>query len=909
MDDTSKTQPIPFPFGGIDYFDAYSDGNPLGDGSTLPVTQNCLNVRGVDMTTSRRRGSGRSGTNKYNPFPVSGQPIQELAAFISSRPDPSVSSGQLLMNGIDVNTGDRGFDLFSPSLQSYKVDRSLPSTIQLFCNCWDTTSPAGHFYQSGTDTSTNQFFLQRVTSSGQVLWQIHFGTSTGTPFIPLGICIAFTSAIAVAVHSSNGFYEVWYFNTSDGSRAGLVNPILSSNPSPPSGTGACGTIAQTYNSISFVGNITTSRLAICESGGLRLVNFATLATVTTITPATSGFGTGTLVSSWRVISDNNIVFYWCLQLNNSGIFNYVFSIPISGTGANTITHVVGISSVLGNGADVAYNHAPADDPGTPVVWVVFSTTSGATKGLYRRDATLGSVASQDNPFGNTFTATMLQPTPAGGLILLAITASNPNIVVAQAMAAGTPLAQESQLNVVWQDNTDNYPFLGSFPSIYASVNFSNSSANPAAFYNAYTYLAVAGGNVYEFTTDAYYQVAGGTGLSTTAPVIFSAQQGNSLYFADGVSALAYDGLADTVGAWTASAGSLPVDDNSNTPRLICLWRNRIVLAGLPNDASNWFMSAVGDATNFDYAPAGGPFQTQAVAGNNSIAGEVGDVINALIPFNDDKLIFGGNHSIWQMTGDPMAGGQLDLISNITGMPFGKPWCIDPSQNIYFIGSRGGVFRMVPGSQPVRISTRTIDAALEYLDYTKIIVRMAWDDLEQGLHLYLSPSTPGTGVVHFWYDSRNQSWWPDQFGNSLYNPLAICVLEGNVPLDRVILLGGMDGRIRKYDQTVFTDDGTSIANNALLGPFYNVYLTEIQLTLSTTSSPVTVQVQVGQDAPTAIAAAFKWSGTFSIPGRNRSQNPMIYGNVMYINIMGTGNMIIEQIIARMKPGTQNRQRIF
>lgn len=909
MADTSKSQPIPFPFGGIDYFDAYSDGNPLGDGSSLPVTQGCLNVRGVDMTTSRRRGSGRSGLTKYLPFtPGAASPIQELAAFISSRPDPSVSSGQLALNAFDANTGAKGFDIFDSKMQSYKADRSLPSTIQFFQICWDVTTPAGNFYQVGIDSAAAQFFLQKVSSSGVIQWQIHFGSTAGTPNIPLGICVAFTIAVAVAVKSSNGFYEVWYFKTADGTAVDAVNPILSSNPSPPAGTGACGTITQSYNSIAFVGNNTTSRFAICETAGLRIVNPGTLSTVTTVAVAA-----GTLLQSWRVISDtslasSNNVFYWAVQINSGGILNYVYSIPITGGSANTITHQSGISATLGNGADVAYNPAPADAPSTPVVWVVFSTTSSGTAGLYRMSPALNTIASQVNPFGNTSVATVILATPAGGLLMFQQSNSPGNRLTCFEMIAGTPLVA-TQINVFWQDNTTGWPAAGTLMPIYASVNFTVSPASPAAFYNAYTYLSVSGGNVYEFTSDSAWQVSNSGPLSSTAAVIFSAQQGNFLYFADGVSELYYDGLQDKILAWTASAGSLPVDNNNNTPRLICLWRNRIVLAGLPNDSSNWFMSAVGDATNFDYAPAGGPFQTQAVAGNNSIAGQVGDVINALIPFDDDKLIFGGNRSIWQMTGDPMAGGQLDLISGITGMPFGKPWCIDPAQNIYFVGSRGGVFVMVPGSQPVRISTKTIDAVLEYLDYTKIIVRLAWDDLEQGLHLFLSPITPASGVTHYWYDARNQSWWPDQFGSSNQNPLAICVLDGSVPSDRVILLGGMDGTIRKYDPTVSQDDGIVISNQVFLGPFYNVYIQEIQLTLAVNSLPVTVRVKQGPDAQTAIAAPYSWQGTFSTPGRNRSQNPMIYGNVVYFNVIGTGQMAIEQIIVRMKPGTQSRQRIF
>ena len=48
----------------------------------------------------------------------------------------------------------------------------------------------------------------------------------------------------------------------------------------------------------------------------------------------------------------------------------------------------------------------------------------------------------------------------------------------------------------------------------------------------------------------------------------------------GLFSISYNPATDTVDDWTASAGTLPADGDSNTPRLICNWRNRIVLSGL-----------------------------------------------------------------------------------------------------------------------------------------------------------------------------------------------------------------------------------------------------------------------------------------------------------------------------------------
>src|SRR6202020_709199 len=95
--------------------------------------------------------------------------------------------------------------------------------------------------------------------------------------------------------------------------------------------------------------------------------------------------------------------------------------------------------------------------------------------------------------------------------------------------------------------------------------------------------------------------------------------------------------------------------------------------------------------------------TAAVAGNNSTVGVVGDVVTALIPYSDDLLIFGGDHTIYIMTGDPAAGGQIDLVSDAIGMAFGIPWCKDPYGTVYFFSNRTGIYTLVPGQAPVRIS--------------------------------------------------------------------------------------------------------------------------------------------------------------------------------------------------------------
>lgn len=370
-------------------------------------------------------------------------------------------------------------------------------------------------------------------------------------------------------------------------------------------------------------------------------------------------------------------------------------------------------------------------------------------------------------------------------------------------------------------------------------------------------IAVCDGIVKKFTSAGVTALTTATAsLSTTAPVIFSTQFfGGDIYFADGVNAKLYDQSADDVATWTASAGSLP-KSGDNYPRLIETWRGRIVQSGIKSDPHNWFMSAVGDATDWDYAPAT-ETETQAVAGNNAAAGQPPDTINCIIPYSDDVLLFGCDHSIWQLSGDPQAGGRLDLVSDVTGMAFGRPWCKSPEGNIYFYGSRGGVFVMAPSQTPQRLSAGRIEERLNHVDLNKTIVRLVWNDRELGVHVFLTrlDSMPSE---HWFYDTRNDSWWRDRFTTVSMNPVAVHVMDGDDPADRTILIGSENGYIRKLNPDVFTDDGDAIESYVLLGPLQldngNIpfVISEVQGFLTASSANVDYVFYMGDSAESVAA---------------------------------------------------------
>ena len=419
-----------------------------------------------------------------------------------------------------------------------------------------------------------------------------------------------------------------------------------------------------------------------------------------------------------------------------------------------------------------------------------------------------------------------------------------------------------------------------------------------------TKISVCNGTVQSFTTSAFTTVTNGTtALSASAPVIYSAVLFDKMFFADGASEKYYDSTG--MNAWTLTDGTFP-SNGSHRPRLIEMWRARIVMSGLKGDDHNYFMSRMEDALDYDYNPT--PTDVQmAVAGNNSDAGLVGDIINTMIPYDDDTLIFGCDHSIWQMSGDPAEGGRVDEISDITGMSFGRPWTKSYDGAIYFFGSRGGIYRMMLGQKPERLSSERLEEKLDTVNLDTSLVRLVYDDKTQGIHIFITPLDGTTASTHYFYDIRKDAFWPDKFANAQHNPVAVHLLDGDASTDRRVLLGGFDGRIRYIDYSSKSDDASAIESYVYLGPLMleesrRIQLRELIGVLDVSSDKVDYIVYSADAAEAAFSQnQQQFSGTWGA-GRNWSDSRRASGHALQIKV---GNSVFnstwsyETILAHLK----------
>ena len=306
-------------------------------------------------------------------------------------------------------------------------------------------------------------------------------------------------------------------------------------------------------------------------------------------------------------------------------------------------------------------------------------------------------------------------------------------------------------------------------------------------------------------------------IDSNAQYVDSAVLFGKIFLLDGKDLWVYDPIESTLELYE------PTSPGKFLPRckLLASWRGRLVGARPADNGHNWFMTKLGDPFNCDLAPFT-ITEADAILGSDSRAGLSPDIITALIPYNDDLLIFGGDHSIHRMTGDPAEQGQFHLISDITGIAFGRAWAKDPEGIIYFFGSKGGVFRMLPGGLPQRMTLNRIERRLADIDLTTYRIEMAWSYEEDGLRLAVVPyGNGGTHVEHYFWERKTDAWMVDEYGKvgtTGVQPACLHVIDGDLPADRKLLFGCEDGRIRYYDRTAYADDTEPINSFVLMGPF-------------------------------------------------------------------------------------------
>lgn len=251
-------------------------------------------------------------------------------------------------------------------------------------------------------------------------------------------------------------------------------------------------------------------------------------------------------------------------------------------------------------------------------------------------------------------------------------------------------------------------------------------------------------------------------------------------------------------------------------RLICTYRDRIVLAGQDSAPHLFYMSRRGDPEDWDYSQLAYGDTDSAIAAQVSTAGDIGKPIKALCPVGDDYLIIGCDRELWVMRGDIASGGSLTNLSRLAGIVGPRAWCLSDTNYLYFI-STDGLWRLAPGATtyPENLSTNLVPQELWRLDAGRYDVLLSYDAKVRSVWIFAYDRDGGNHVSYL-YSVDSESFWPIRMPSDAY-PVSATIGPAGSQYDGWTVFGCTDGSLRTFDIRAGADATGLFESRVLLGP--------------------------------------------------------------------------------------------
>lgn len=422
-------------------------------------------------------------------------------------------------------------------------------------------------------------------------------------------------------------------------------------------------------------------------------------------------------------------------------------------------------------------------------------------------------------------------------------------------------------------------------------------ANIGERHRQVTLVIVSGGEVFTLIDDTLADPVAGVTITSGDFDLQMTEYGGKVYAVDGTNYRVIDTTVSpaTDVDWTSvmTDGTLPTN-TSDTARLIATYRARIALSGVEGDEHNVYFTRLGDPLDINASPTTVTAADPVVL-NTGLAGQVADVVTALIPVNDDLLFIGGDKTISVLRGDPspLSGGQVDRVTPSLGIRFGQAWAVSHDSRVFFVGSDGDIYWMqISGDQismPRSLTGGRIDASLKNVNPSAVRYHLEWDIRNRGLHVYITPFQTILATHWFWEEPAD-AWHPDQLPNS-FGPISTFVYDGDRPQDRTVLLGCRDGFIRRVDYRSSSDDGTAISSHVVYPPIKpagqsnRFGVRRWMPMMGSDSDDVSYDLRAGDDPESALSASVSGTGTWT-SGRNSDTRTRAAGNTISLKIYNT-----------------------
>lgn len=316
----------------------------------------------------------------------------------------------------------------------------------------------------------------------------------------------------------------------------------------------------------------------------------------------------------------------------------------------------------------------------------------------------------------------------------------------------------------------------------------------------------------------------------------------------------------TTSSWPVTAGSLPASSGAGLTRCTLLenFLDRLVMAGDVTDPQNAFMTAVGDATDFDTSADN---EGRAFALGTGLTGRIGQPITCIKQAANGTLVFGCTSQMWRLTGDPSGGSPFLAPASLSSGISGKDAAILADASTLIAHSPDGAFVIGsgPGEPAVNLSAAVLGTGIEIpaADIALYYVIVVRDTARKLTYIFLTPKASGA-TVHYVYDEQaggfqpgKGGWFEDQYDPSI-GPTAARMFRGE------LILGTRDGRLLKYSETVTADDGVAFTSRVPLtlldAKASNHDAVKVEMTslvLADDSDPVSLRVYRGRTAEEAL----------------------------------------------------------
>jgi len=245
----------------------------------------------------------------------------------------------------------------------------------------------------------------------------------------------------------------------------------------------------------------------------------------------------------------------------------------------------------------------------------------------------------------------------------------------------------------------------------------------------------------------------------------------------------------------------------------CLSGGRCVLSGNPDYPHQAPASAAGNPWDWNIYRT---TSDRAVPIGSGVAGQIGDVVRALIPTRDGQLVIGCANSMHILVGNPADGGQMvDVVG--TGIFGSSSWCLDGDGNLYFWGT-GGIYRLAKGSAQIEnISLASMPSLISdtAADPSTYRITMGYDPARNGIKVCVTLLSSGASS-NYWLDLQTQGIFPDNHDGT-HGVYAQFQYDANDTAYKGLLLGCKDGYVRVHDDAEENDDGVAIDSYVCFGP--------------------------------------------------------------------------------------------